>query len=152
MSLNELLKIETTTSYRPDSNEFDAQEQAIKLEPIYQCDVIDIADKNSLSPYPETSCLNIGRPTSATIKFKERKCFNMTCRILYITLKIIYMSYWFYWGGYIVPIASYMYPYSENKQNTAKKPFYDEYRMGDKRGGKKSAIDERGFTYEDFIT
>ena len=86
----------------------------IKLESIYQCDVIDLAEKNSHSPYPENSCLNSGRPISATIKLKDRKCLNMSCRILYITLKTIYMSYWFYWGGYIVPIASYLYPYNKN--------------------------------------
>ena len=49
------------------------------------------------------------RPVSSTIRFKDRSCLNKTLRALYLEEKTIYVAYWFYWAGYIVTIASYVY-------------------------------------------
>ena len=52
----------------------------------------------------------------------------MSCRILYITLKILYMSVWFYWGGYTIIFLSYVAPYSADVHMEAKRPGFSEYR------------------------
>ena len=45
----------------------------------------------------------MGRPTTAIMHFGKRSCLNATCRLLYIFLKVVYMSFIFYWGLYLVP-------------------------------------------------
>ena len=73
-------------------------------------------------------------------------------RVIYLVLKISYMSVWFYWGGYIVPIASYIYPYANDKYLDAKAEFYDSYMTDGVPGKAKPLHDERGYTLEDFQT
>ena len=55
------------------------------------------------------------------------------------------MSYWFYWGGYIVPVASYVYPYGSKQYETAKMKDYGLFKKSGQ--GKKDAKDQRGFNY-----
>ena len=87
-----------------------------------------------------TSCWSLDRPATNVIQFKERNCFNKSNRVLYLILKIAYMSFWFYWGGYVVLFASYSYPYRNGEQNIAKKELYDEFSES-KFGGKNDAKD-----------
>ena len=109
MNLNELLKIETTSSYKPDREAHDPM-PGPELDPIYESAPGLSATKLS-SPYVNKSCCNSERPTSAIIRLTDRNPWNMIGRILYLILKILYMSFWFYWGGFIVPYASYIHPY-----------------------------------------
>ena len=133
------------------------------LEPIYESEAAAPAappNKNAenqqqpvpsteaSSPYRLKTCCNDGRPNSGIIKFRERNFWNKIGRVLYILLNMAYVSFWFYWGGFIVPFASYIYPYRQAE--TAKLPDYGKYASSES-AGKKDAQDQRGFKYTDFI-
>ena len=147
LSLADLLRIETTTSFKPDREEDDPEPGPV-LEPIYfhESEVDGQAAANSSSPYPEKTCCAGGRPTSAILRFSDRTFFSKFGRIIYLLLKISYMSYWFYWGGYIVPLASYAYPLYARKAMEAKIDTFDEFMMSGE-AGKLSAKDDRGYTF-----
>ena len=152
LSLKDILKVETTTSYRPDQDDRNNAEPLSKLEPIYKNEAVGMEESKSESPYTEKTCCSSERPILATTKFSDRKFLNKVIRILYLVLKISYMSIWFYWGGYIVPIASYVYPYDSDKHLEPKQKLYDLYATDEGIPGKaKPKHDERGFTYEDFV-
>ena len=90
-----------------------------------------MAEAKSHSPYAEKTCCSADRPTSATIQFSDRNPLSKMVRVIYLVLKISYMSVWFYWGGYIVPMASYIYPYANDKHLDAKKEFFELYMTDD---------------------
>ena len=113
-TLNEVLKVDTTTSYKPDQDTNNA-EPLPELEPIYESESLDVAESKCQSPYAAKTCCSADRPISATIQFSDRNLLNKMIRLIYLVFKIIYMSVWFYWGGYIVPIASYIYPFENDK-------------------------------------
>lgn len=67
------------------------------------------------------------RLEKAMLSFKERTCPNKVARVIYLILKIFYMSYWFYWGGFTVLWFSYINPFSGQTFRDIKKDDFELY-------------------------
>ena len=105
--LESLLKVETTTAFKPDGDENDP-EPGPNIEPIFRIEGRDQSNEEGDSfPYPKSGCRNcfaMARPTkSVIIHIGDRSCPNKTGRLIYIFLKVFYMAFIFYWGLYLVP-------------------------------------------------
>ena len=105
--LESLLKVETTTAFKPDADENDPK-PGPNIEPIFRTEGRDLLNEDGDShPYPESGCRNcfaMARPTSSVvIRLGDRSCPNKTGRLIYISLKVFYMAFIFYWGLYLVP-------------------------------------------------
>ena len=70
LNLEDIFKIETTTSFKLDRDENDKEVEPT-LEPIYTTGIGGPAAQNFGSPYHN-------RPTSALVRFKDRTCYQKT--------------------------------------------------------------------------
>lgn len=73
-------------------------------------------------------------------------------RIFYLTLKILYMALWFYWGGWVVSFVSIFGPLMNDKNGDISKEGYGAYLTNDLYLPEKETVEqERFFTYDDWL-
>lgn len=141
VSLEDLFRIEVTSTYRPDGREGDSG-----IEPIYSD-----GQGNESCPYTREICCGntVKRPKSTLMEFRSRNCTNKTGRVIYLVLKIFYISFWFYFGAHYVLLKSYLNPFYGKTFRGVKGDLFDgyiEYMDGDPFG--KENVADEPYLYE----
>ena len=141
LKIEDLFRIETTTSFKldRDENDNDVGPPEPTLKPIFKSDVGGPASENIISPYPSQP----KRPHNAIIRWSDRNLQMKWHRFWYIVCKIAYMGFWFYWGGYIVLFESYTIPYTSDMHKLFKQTGYGEFATSIWDPPQKDAVEDK---------
>ena len=120
IELEDTLKKEVTTS---NDAKFQMRENRIDYDPAQSESEPDEDDPTAgnLAQNKENQSGDNVRPSFIYMSFRQRSWINKVCRLWYKLLRIIYVSFWFYYPAFFIILLSYFIPWNKDSEQPEEK-------------------------------